>query len=75
MLEKPTVQKEGIKARILDKSTKGEFNVFIGNKNILKNNNIPVPEFKRHTDASTDLFLAVDNEPLMVIYLLLRSSS
>jgi hypothetical protein len=61
LLEKPKVQKEGICVRILDKILNKELNVYIGNKNILLNNNIVVPEFKRTSDASTELFLTANN--------------
>ncbi len=37
LLEKPKVQKEGISAKLLDKSSNKPIDVLIGNKAILKN--------------------------------------
>ena len=53
LLEKPTVQKEGISVKILEKIEKKEMIVLLGNKNILKNNGIDVPTYKKRTDAAT----------------------
>lgn len=74
LLEKPTVQKEGIASRILDKAQNKEVQVFIGNKHLLLNNNIEIPHFLRKSDASTELYLCANAEVLMVTPPLLRSS-
>jgi Cu+-exporting ATPase len=66
LLEKPTVQKEGIVSRILDKTQKLEMKVLIGNKNLLRNNNIEVPSYNKKSDASTELYLCANGEVLMV---------
>lgn len=66
LLEKPSIQKEGIVSKILDKSQNKEMNVLIGNKNILLNNGVEVPQFMKKTDASTELFLCANKEVLMV---------
>ncbi len=53
MLEKPTVQKEGLTAKILEKAENKERSIFLGNKNLLKNNDIKIPSFDKHVDAAT----------------------
>ena len=55
LLEKPTVQKEGISVKILEKSTQKELVVLIGNKNILTSHGMAVPFFERRTDAATEI--------------------
>ena len=69
LLEKPTVQKEGISVKILEKTQKKELIVLLGNKNILKSHGIEVPTYKKRTDAATEIFVAVNGEPLAVIML------
>jgi len=66
LLEKPNIQKEGVSARILDKLENKEMKVLIGNKNILLNSNIEIPPFMKRSDASTELYLCIDSEVLMV---------
>jgi hypothetical protein len=44
-------------------------NVLIGNKNLLINNGVEIPEYIKKTDASTELFLCANQEVLMVIFL------
>jgi len=45
LLEKPKVQKEGISAKLLDKAKNKQMDVLIGNKNLLKTYEIPVPKY------------------------------
>lgn len=45
LLEKPKVQKEGISAKLLDKALNKPIDVLIGNKSILTNYQIPLPQF------------------------------
>ena len=45
LLEKPKVQKEGISAKLLDKALNKHIDVLIGNKSILTNYQIPLPQF------------------------------
>jgi hypothetical protein len=49
LLEKPKVQKEGISAKLLDKANNKPIDVLIGNKNILKNYEIPLPEYEHNS--------------------------
>lgn len=42
LISKPVQEQSGIEARILEKKTRKEINVLIGNKKILKNRNIYV---------------------------------
>lgn len=74
LLEKPTIQKEGIVSKILDKAQNKETQVFIGNKHLLLNNKIEIPQFNRKSDASTELYLCANAEVLMVTTPLFRSS-
>ena len=66
LLEKPQVQKEGLTARVLDKAEKREMSIFLGNKHLLKNNGIELPLFDKTADAATEIFLATDNQALLV---------
>jgi hypothetical protein len=74
LLEKPKVQKEGISAKLLDKSKNKPIDILIGNKGILKNYEIALPEFVHNSEASTELYLTSNEEVLMVCFLLFRSS-
>lgn len=68
-MDKPTVQKEGISVKILEKSTQNELTILLGNKNILTSHGMEVPIFQRKTDAATEIFLAVNGEPMIVVML------
>jgi hypothetical protein len=74
LLEKPRVQKEGISAKLLDKAANRPLDVLIGNRNLLQNYGIAVPDFRHNAEASTELFLAANEEVLMVRSPSLRSS-
>ena len=55
--------------KVLEKAEKKELTVLLGNRNILTSNGIEVPAYQKKTDAATEIFVAVDGEPLMVIML------
>ena len=73
LLEKPKVQKEGISAKLLDKATNRPLEVLIGNRNLIQNYGIALPDFRHNAEASTELFLAANEEVLMVRPSSLRS--
>ena len=60
LLEKPTVQKEGISVKVLEKAEKKELVVLLGNRNILTSHGIEVPTYQKKTDAATEIFVAVN---------------
>ena len=55
--------------KILEKTQKKEMIVLLGNKNILTSHGIAVPQFRKRTDAATEIFLAVNGEPQVVVML------
>ena len=60
LLDKPTVQKEGISVKVLEKAEKKELVVLLGNRNILTSHGIEVPTYQKKTDAATEIFVAVN---------------
>lgn len=52
--------KEGLQAEVLVKKSDKTFRILLGNKKILTNNNITVPDFEKSGNGATILYLAID---------------
>ena len=55
--------------KVLEKAEKKELIVLLGNRNILTSHGIEIPTYQKKTGAATEIFVAVNGEPLAVIML------
>jgi hypothetical protein len=63
---------QGIYAKVLSKASKQELKLFLGNKNILTANHIPLPSLIPTNPSHTQIYMAINNQVVMVLIALHR---